>query len=460
MQSWPRTTETASASTIGAPRWHVFLVNILPLVLAGCGQGKVQNTGARTEIRVAAASNLKFAFDDIVAVFQSQHPDMDVAVTYGSSGNFFAQLSNKAPFDMFLSADVEYPRKLIQNGLAVKDSEFIYAVGRIALWVPSSSKLDLATLGLRAIDDPSVRRIAIANPKHAPYGRAAETLLKNLGVYQKIQERLIFGENIEQAAQFVDTGAADIGIVSLSLALSPRLKERGRHWILPDNEHLPLEQAGVILTWARDIQACDKLRAFLLDQKGREILTRYGYGFPELPRGTVPHIRRDTYMQAAFVLALVFVESFAAQGADDKSKPLTPTQAIKNVNEKVWVEMYVKTTKNRLEKRGEIYLDSEEDFHDPKNLGVVITKVGAAKFKEAGVDDPAVRFKDKTIRVKGTLTIKEMRPRIEVEEPKQIQIVEKKQEEYCGCLPPGGRSGFDSVSDMPTRYNRLTGVDT
>ena len=110
----------------------------------------------------------------------------------------------------------------------------------------------------------------------------------------------------------------------------------------------------------------------------------------------------------------------------EDAKPLTPVEAIKKVNEKVVVEMQVKATKNRLEKRGEIYLDSEEDFRDKKNLGIVVTKTGAAKFKEAGVDDPAVHFKDKTIRVTGTVIIKENRPRIEVEDSKQIQIVEKK----------------------------------
>jgi hypothetical protein len=109
----------------------------------------------------------------------------------------------------------------------------------------------------------------------------------------------------------------------------------------------------------------------------------------------------------------------------EDAKPLTPVEAIKKVNEEVTVEMLVKATKNRLEKRGEIYLDSEEDFRDEKNLGVVVTKTGAAKFKQAGVDDPAVHFKDKTIRVKGKVIIKEERPRIEVDDPKQIQIVEK-----------------------------------
>jgi hypothetical protein len=130
-------------------------------------------------------------------------------------------------------------------------------------------------------------------------------------------------------------------------------------------------------------------------------------------------------MRTASVLTLTLSGLVVFQAAAQETKPLTPVEAIKKVNEQVTVQMLVKATKNRLEKRGEIYLDSEEDFRDEKNLGVVVTKAGAAKFKEAGVDDPAVHFKDKTIRVKGTVILKEERPRIEVDDPKQIQIVEK-----------------------------------
>jgi hypothetical protein len=130
-------------------------------------------------------------------------------------------------------------------------------------------------------------------------------------------------------------------------------------------------------------------------------------------------------MRTLCVLTLFVSGLVVIQAAAGDAKPLTPVEAIKRVNEKVTVQMLVKATKNTLEKRGEIYLDSEEDFRDEKNLGVVVTKTGAAKFKEAGVDDPAVHFKDKIIQVKGTVIIKEDRPRIEVDDPKQIQIVEK-----------------------------------
>jgi len=127
------------------------------------------------------------------------------------------------------------------------------------------------------------------------------------------------------------------------------------------------------------------------------------------------------------IATCVTVFAFVMAAQADKDKPLSPVDAIKKVNEKVTVEMTVKASKNRLEKRGEIYLDSEDDFHDPKNLGIVITKTGAAAFAKAGVEEPAGHFKGKTIRVTGTVIIKEKRPRIEVEDPKQIEIVKSKE---------------------------------
>ena len=156
-------------------------------------------------VQVAAAADLRFALDEIIESFQRQHQDIKAQVTYGSSGNFFAQLSNRAPFDIYFSADVDYPRKLIEQGLAIKETEFLYAVGRIVVWAPRRSSLDLERLGIRALLDPAVRKIAIANPKHAPYGRAAEAAMRKLGVYEQVQERLVLGENIAQTAQFIET---------------------------------------------------------------------------------------------------------------------------------------------------------------------------------------------------------------------------------------------------------------
>jgi molybdate transport system substrate-binding protein len=229
---------------------------------------------------VAAAADLKFALDEMLEVFRTRHADINAQVTYGSSGNFFAQLSNRAPFDIFLSADVDYPRRLVEQGLAARDTEFLYAVGRIVVWAPRRSTLDLERLGMQALLDPSVRKIAIANPQHAPYGRAAEASMKTLGVYGKAQERLVYGENIAQTAQFIQSGAADIGIIALALGLAPAMREEGRFWEIPLEAYPRMEQGGVILTWAKDREAAEALRAFVLGAEGRQILRRYGFCLP------------------------------------------------------------------------------------------------------------------------------------------------------------------------------------
>ncbi len=253
----------------------------MSLWAGGCKKDSGQVSATKREIRVAAAADLKFAFDELVADFQETHPEIAVTVTYGSSGNFFSQLSNGAPFDLFLSADVDYPRKLIEKGLAFKESEFQYAVGQIVVWVPNNSPLDLEKLGIRAVVDPSVKKLAMANPKHAPYGRAAEAAMKTLGVFEQAQDRLVVGENISQTAQFVESGAADVGIIALSLAMAPALRDKGRYWIVPLDAYPRLLQGGVILSWAKDREATQALRDFVMSKSGRGILKRYGFLLPE-----------------------------------------------------------------------------------------------------------------------------------------------------------------------------------
>jgi molybdate transport system substrate-binding protein len=254
-------------------------VTVVMLCILWVGTVWAQGTGARV-IRVAAAADLKFALDEMTAAFRTQHPDITVQVSYGSSGNFFAQLANRAPFDIFFSADVDYPRQLVAQGFATKDTEFLYAVGRLVVWVPRASRLDLERLGIHALADPAVRKIAIANPKHAPYGRAAEAAMKTLGIYEAVQERLVYGENIAQTAQFVQTGAADIGVIALSLAVAPALKAEGRYWEVPLESYPRIEQGGVILAWALDRAAAHAFRAFVVEAQGRAILQRYGFLLP------------------------------------------------------------------------------------------------------------------------------------------------------------------------------------
>jgi molybdate transport system substrate-binding protein len=229
------------------------------------------------ELTVAAAADLKFAMDQLVTEFQTSQPGTTVKVAYGSSGNFFAQLQNRAPFDLYFSADIEYPRKLAEAGHALDTNVFPYAVGRLVVWVPKSSSVDLDTLGIQSLLAPSVRKVAIANPEHAPYGRAAVAAMKFLRVYEQAESRLVYGENIAQTAQFIQSGAADIGIIALSLALAPQMKDAGRYWEIPLDAYPKMEQGGIILSWTKEPIAARAFRDFVLGQHGREALNRYGF---------------------------------------------------------------------------------------------------------------------------------------------------------------------------------------
>jgi molybdate transport system substrate-binding protein len=242
--------------------------------------GKAAEGSKERIVRVAAAADLKFALDEILVGFHAQHPDIKVQVSYGSSGNFFAQLTNRAPFDLYFSADVAYPRKLIERGLTATGTPFLYAIGRIVVWVPRHSPIAVEHLGIHALLAPGVRKIAIANPKHAPYGRAAEAAMQALGVYSQVQERLVLGENIAQTAQFIQTGAAEIGIIALSLALAPVMKGEGRYWEVPLDAYPRIEQGGVILAWAMDAAAAQTLQDFVLGPDGKAVLRRYGFFLP------------------------------------------------------------------------------------------------------------------------------------------------------------------------------------
>jgi molybdate transport system substrate-binding protein len=198
------------------------------------------------QVNVAAASDLNFAIKEIIQQFELE-TGHNVRLTLGSSGNFYAQISNGAPFDVFLSADMNYPRQLEATGRAVPGSTFIYGVGGIAIWAPKTSRLNLDSLGMKALLEPSVKKIAIANPDHAPYGRAAVAAMRQAGVYEQVQKKLVLGENISQAAQFVQSGTADLGIIALSIAMSAPMRASGSYWIIPRKNYPPLEQGAVLL---------------------------------------------------------------------------------------------------------------------------------------------------------------------------------------------------------------------
>jgi molybdate transport system substrate-binding protein len=229
------------------------------------------------QLAIAAAADLQFALVEVKAAFAKVHPSVEVTITYGSSGTFHAQLMNKAPFDLFLSADLSYPKKLVEAGVADGTTEFLYSRGHLVLWVPKTSPIPVEQLGMKALLHPTARRIAIANPRFAPYGRAAEAALVKAGMLEAVQSRLVFGENIGQTAQFVQTGAADIGILALSLAKAPVMAASGRFWELPEDAYPPLDQGGVILKHARNRADALAFRAFMQSPPAVEILRRYGF---------------------------------------------------------------------------------------------------------------------------------------------------------------------------------------
>lgn len=233
-----------------------------------------------SEVNVAAASDLKPALDEVVAEFRGSEPSGVVTITYGSSANLFAQIQNGAPFDLYLSADLDYPRRLAAAGHALDGEVFVYAVGRIVVWTGARSGVAVEELGMGALLDPAVRSVAIANPRHAPYGRAAVAAMKSLGVYEAVEPKLVFGESVAQAAHFVQSGAAQVGIIALSLALAPPLRDAGRTWEPSLDAYPKLEQGGIVLNRARDIEAARRLRDFMLGQAGREVLQRFGFLLP------------------------------------------------------------------------------------------------------------------------------------------------------------------------------------
>ena len=256
------------------------------VMLAGCASSDAAPGAAgrgdafpRT-VSIAAASDLKFALEEIVGLVERDDPGLSVTTTYGSSGTFLSQILNGAPFDLFLSADLAYPRELVAEGLATEDDLFPYAVGRLVLWTAEDARLDPA-VGLAALADPDVRRVAIANPAHAPYGVAAVEALRSAGVFDAVESKLVLGENVAQAAEFVQSGNADAGIVALSLVKSDPLRDVGSWTEVPLDAYPRLDQGGVVLASARDPEAARLVRDAMLGPEGAAILARYGFSLPD-----------------------------------------------------------------------------------------------------------------------------------------------------------------------------------
>ncbi len=263
--------------TFGKTIWRKWFQVFLFIISAFLAQGVLRAQGE--EIRVAAAADLKFGMAELSEKFEKQ-TGIKVNVTYGSSGNFFSQIQNGAPFDLFFSADIEYPKKLETAGLAERGTLYEYAVGRIVIWMPANANVDVTKLGWNALLDSSVEKIAIANPDHAPYGRAAVAALQKAGIYEQVKTRLVYGENISQVVQFVQSGNAQAGIVAMSLTVSPAMRD-GKQWLIPAEMYPPIEQGAIVLKDAKNREAAKTFLDFVRSPAGRSMLAKYGFEFPK-----------------------------------------------------------------------------------------------------------------------------------------------------------------------------------
>ena len=230
------------------------------------------------EITIAAASDLTFAFKEVGVRFQKQTGD-SIKLSYGSSGNFFSQIMNGAPYDMFFSADVAYPKELEAAGLIEPGSLYAYATGKLVIWVPSKSKLDI-NRGLKVLLDPAIGKIAIADPAHAPYGAAAVAAMRREGIYDQVKGKLVQGENVSQAAQFVESGNADVGLLALSLAMASPMKTAGRYFEIPPANYPPIIQAVVILKAAHDKTTSENFLKYLKEPSTVALMQQYGFAPP------------------------------------------------------------------------------------------------------------------------------------------------------------------------------------
>ena len=257
-------------------------VVLLGMLLAGgAASPAVAQSATPRSLTVAAASDLQAALPEVVDRFERE-AQARVTVSFGSSGNFLAQIQNGAPYDVYLSADVDYPRRLVASGHADGSSLYQYATGRIVLWTRRNSGIDV-TRGLRGLVDPRVKRIAIANPKFAPYGRAAEAALRHDKVYDAVSGKLVLGDNISQTAQLVDSGNADVGIIAHSLALGPALRASGLYAEIPATAHPPIDQAAVIISASKNTALARDFLAYLKRPDVVEHLQRFGFALPQPP---------------------------------------------------------------------------------------------------------------------------------------------------------------------------------
>lgn len=236
--------------------------------------GTPDNDTTANGLTIAAASDLKFAMDSLVRNFKGIYPHVSVDVVYGSSGKFYQQIINDAPFDLYFSADADYPRKLASSGLSAGDIK-VYAIGRIVVY----SKNIHTGKGMNTLLDPAINKIAIANPVHAPYGKRAEEALRYYKLYDTLKQKLVLGENIAQAAQYVSTGAAEVGIIAQSLVMGNALKQ-GNAYLIPEESHSPLQQGFIILKKAAKKRSAFTFSTYISTPEAKQILKHYGFSIP------------------------------------------------------------------------------------------------------------------------------------------------------------------------------------
>ena len=250
---------------------------LLFLAIALSGNGLAAET-----IKVAAAADLNYAMNELADRFQ-RTTGTKVLLSFGSSGNLFSQIQSGAPFDVFFSADEDYPKKLAAAGILDTATLHTYAIGHLVLWVPKRSALDPQKLQMHLLTETSVSRISIANPRHAPYGRAAMAALEHYGLTDKVAKKLVYGENVSQAAQFVQSENAQAGLIALSLAKSPAMASAGKYWELPAESYPQLRQVAGVVSASQQKKTAQAFLDFVLSSDGAAILRKYGLGTPEQP---------------------------------------------------------------------------------------------------------------------------------------------------------------------------------
>jgi len=241
--------------------------------------GWAQSRKSAPELIVAAAADLSTALREIAHDYEKK-TGASVKLAFGASGSLTQQIQNGAPFDLFFSADMDYPRQLIAAGYADGASLYQYAVGKLVLWVPADSALDVEHKGMNVLLDPSVKKIAIANPQHAPYGRAAVAAMKHAGLFDRVSDRLVLGENVSQAAQFVESGNAQAGFVALAHALAPEMRGKGKYWEIPAEAYPSLAQGVVVLSHSQRKKEAAAFAEYIRTKEAVDVLRKYGFAVP------------------------------------------------------------------------------------------------------------------------------------------------------------------------------------